>query len=216
MNHNKKRYGRRIWFWGLSISLVLHLGLAAFLLTRPVSSPPSEIGTGVRAPSTAAPTLAEARSPGRVRTLVDEAVRQARRLDHVDKMDKLRRQAKKVEKIAAGSVDRMASLVESAIGVDDQSAPGPDPQVPGRFEPGEATVYDITRKADNGRIRYEWIYVDNAGRQLTTTMNADAMTAQDLRLFEIFEMGRSNPALRRLIDVARKVAAKGDRESQED
>ncbi len=121
------------------------------------------------------------------------------------KMRELKKRIPKLDKIAAETVDKLASLAETFYGVDKQRAYAAQADVPGRFDTNTAVLCDITRQTHKGRTVYVHTLVDSKGRSLQARRLGSEMTRGDLRTYRIFKYSRSNPKLRRLIDAAIRI-----------
>jgi len=122
--------------------------------------------------------------------------------------EELRVQLRRVEGVPPEDVASIAAAVERLKGVSGERQYAPKEGAKGSFDVDSASLYDIRRLVrEDGSVAYVLILVDRAGRQMLHVVEEEDMSEADLTAFRLFEMGRANPSLRRLIDAARKLHA---------
>ncbi|MAE65947.1 MAG: hypothetical protein CMJ18_16875 [Phycisphaeraceae bacterium] len=207
-------FRRRIWVLALLLSVLAHAGLVAFLML-------GDVGEDVRdadgtSPRTGGSGQAEEREasngdpvevrPHEIVTLVG---REQKRVDELSREEQEEDLSSKIERlgaIATQEVDRVATMVEGVLGVADRTLASPNPDAKGTFDSDSATIHDIRRvETDDGPI-YRWTFVDAEGRTIESLRRESEMMSEDLLLCRTFDMARSNPGLRRVLDVVLKVA----------
>lgn len=122
-----------------------------------------------------------------------------------EKRKELQKRLEDLDEIYFRDVKGAAGLVESLKGVKQDRRYEPNPAAKGKFESKSATLYDITRKVENGKTVYVHTLVDAEGRTARAEIPAEQMSADDLRAFEVFEIARRNPKLRFLVDAALRI-----------
>ncbi len=194
---------RRPLLWALLASLAVHLAGIVFLaLQRPAAKTVTPVAAQNSDAQPITPTV------GEVQRLIDHEARFQSRRSRPDQLAELDRRAEALKSIDAGEVQRMAGLIESAMGASPvQRAMEPIASATGAFDADSASLYDITRKTrSDGSVVYEHLLVDAAGRTLRDERPEAQMSPQDFAAFRVFELARENPRLRTLIDLVRRRA----------
>ena len=144
-------------------------------------------------------------TPVNLQRLLDEATKELEGMSRAEKMKRLRKRLGRLRKIPRSHVDEIASAVEKFKNVPENRAFRPRPGAEGNFHAASGSLYDIRRlTGDDGKTRYALLLVDRAGRTMVQTLKEEEMTPEFRTAYRVFRMGRRNPALRRLIDTARK------------
>ena len=134
-----------------------------------------------------------------------------------EKLNELRERLGELDAIPLGEVEAIAAAVERLRRVDRERAYDPREGADGSFHHESGSLYDIVRLVrESGETVYVFILVDRDGRKLLYVVKEEDMTEADWTAFQVFQMGRDSPALRRLIDTARKInasRAEGDAEA---
>jgi hypothetical protein len=210
-------HDRRSRWYALAGAAMVHVLLFAALawwaygtggFDRPERGLGGAGGSSAEADDAAAVGPREADDPAEVQRLIDAQTARISRMSPDEQLAELRGRADYVERLPQANVQAAARVVEAVI-----AGPAPDRQMApvagasGEFDPDTASLYDIVKRRDaQGRVVYDQILVDSAGRTLTHTIPESQMSPQDLRTFSIFEMARQNPNLRALVDTVRRVA----------
>ncbi|MFP4027493.1 MAG: hypothetical protein ACLFWL_06865 [Candidatus Brocadiia bacterium] len=143
-----------------------------------------------------------------LKQIYSKTKRELGELSNEEKMRRLRRKMKQLERVRPRSIEAIAGAVEAWKGIDSDRAYAPKKEAEGKFDPDSASLYDIRRlQKKNGEVVYVFILVDRAGQTLTNVVKEENMAPRDLRAYQIFKMGSDNPALRRLIETTRKIHA---------
>jgi len=130
------------------------------------------------------------------------------KLSDEEKERLLREKLASLSNIEAGDVNKIALAVEKFKGVPSTREYAPREGVEGPFHTNSALLYDVRRFVrESGEVVYLIIMVDKDGRQLVDTVKEEDMTSELLTAYRIFELGRDNPSLRRLIEAARRLNA---------
>jgi hypothetical protein len=112
-----------------------------------------------------------------------------------------------LNKISPLSIQRAAGVFESLKGVDQSRQYAPKPGVAGTFDHNSTALYDIAKATRGPKTVYQFTVVDRDGRSMVLDVDESAMTPDDLAAFRVYEMARSNPRLRILVDSANRIAS---------
>jgi len=210
---------RRPWLAGLAASLVIH-GLVGVLTVWqfagqgvPLADPVSARSGASRAGGVAPPVWprrsgepAEAQAPT-IAEIIERQERVAAELPAERRLAELRRRLAGLRQIPPDRVDRIARLVEriKQVRSDRAYAPRPGRADPLQFDTESACLYDIARRRDGQRNVLVFTLVDKDGRSLSYTVEEREASAGDLLAWQVFELARDNPRLRRLVDSARRI-----------
>lgn len=135
------------------------------------------------------------------KTLDKEDARVAEMSD-ADKMAELRKKSASLESVNPAAVDAVASTVETVRGADKSRAYEPQKNVSGKFDAETATIYDIVREDRKDQPVFVYTLVDAEGRSMKAERKMDEMTPDDMRAYQVFEMGRNNKNMARLLKSA--------------
>lgn len=199
---------KKLLRWNFSISLLIHLTIIAALASVTIriyekhnagaNSASSGGGQSAAHPAAPAPKI----DPQTVSRALEKEDARVAAISDEEKMAELRKKSVALADMDSHAVDAVASTVESVKGADKSRAYSPQENVTGKFDSATATLYDISREKRDDQPVFVYTLVDAQGRSMKAVRKMEEMSADDMRAYQLFEMGRNNQNMARLLKSA--------------